>query len=132
VVGESKLPTSPFRFLVVSASKDLGAADTTIGGEKVAGVAFHREPPGSANAATTRADDRSLCARFWLMNSSSGSNLGGAILGRPMRAVPPLLPITAAAPLWSGPVCLIQRKRDDRPGPGLLSSAPRCQSGAKL
>ena len=48
MVGESKLPTSPFRILVVSASKYLGAPDTTIGGKKVAGVAFHREPPGSA------------------------------------------------------------------------------------
>jgi hypothetical protein len=48
VVGESKLPTSPFRILVVSASKHLGAPDTTVDGEKIAGVTFHREPPGSA------------------------------------------------------------------------------------
>jgi hypothetical protein len=48
MVGESKLPTSPLRLLVVSASKDLRAPDTTVDGEKVAGVAFHREPPGSA------------------------------------------------------------------------------------
>jgi len=41
MIGESKLSTSPLRLLVVSASKDLGAPDTTVDGEKVAGVGFH-------------------------------------------------------------------------------------------
>jgi hypothetical protein len=41
MIGESKLSTSPLRLLVVSASKDLGAPDTTVDGEKVAGVEFH-------------------------------------------------------------------------------------------
>ena len=46
MIGESKLPASPLRIVIVSAFEDLDAADTIIGGQEVAFVVLHRDPPG--------------------------------------------------------------------------------------